>query len=206
MTPSSRTPITLRAEPLALAGLLVDALVVDARRLHRDRARPDRHSPLPGAAVAHHQPLAIRVALVGEALDVIVGLGLQRSRDHPASALARELIQHDRELVVLPGGEPANIIHGVPSFAASRRSVLINRGGTPPSSSGASTTSGYSSTAASRCSPCAAAYQEAMSADCIAAIEQLAGRTVIAFMSANHLDTDLAAEIFVLERQAPPAA
>lgn len=45
-----------------------------------------------------------------------------------------------------------------------------------------------------------------MSADCIAAIEQLAGRTVIAFMSANHLDTDLAAEIFVLERQAPPAA
>jgi uncharacterized protein YbcI len=50
------------------------------------------------------------------------------------------------------------------------------------------------------------AYQEAMSADCIAAIEQLAGRTVIAFMSANHLDPDLAAEIFVLEPQAPPAA
>ena len=50
------------------------------------------------------------------------------------------------------------------------------------------------------------AYQEAMSADCISAIEQLAGRTVIAFMSANHLDPDLAAEIFVLQPQAPPAA
>ena len=50
------------------------------------------------------------------------------------------------------------------------------------------------------------AYQEAMSADCISAIEHLAGRTVIAFMSANHIDPDLAAEIFVLEPQAPPAA
>jgi uncharacterized protein YbcI len=50
------------------------------------------------------------------------------------------------------------------------------------------------------------AYQEAMRADCITAIEDLAGRTVIAFMSANHIDPDLAAEIFVLKPQAPPAA
>jgi uncharacterized protein YbcI len=42
------------------------------------------------------------------------------------------------------------------------------------------------------------AYQEAMSADCIAAVEDLTGRTVIAFMSANHIDPDLAAETFVL--------
>jgi uncharacterized protein YbcI len=48
------------------------------------------------------------------------------------------------------------------------------------------------------------AYQEAMSADCIAAIEQLAGRTVIAFMSANHIDPDLAAEVFILEPQSTP--
>jgi hypothetical protein len=33
----------------------------------------------------------------------------------------------------------------VPSFPASRRSVFVNREGTPPSSSSASTTSGYSS-------------------------------------------------------------
>src|SRR5205085_1358306 len=96
--------------------------------------------------VAHHQALAVLAAVVGEPLDVVVGLGPKRGRDHPARALARELIQRDRDPdLVLPDGEPANIVHGVPSFAASRRSVLINREGTPPCSSGASTTSGYSS-------------------------------------------------------------
>jgi uncharacterized protein YbcI len=49
------------------------------------------------------------------------------------------------------------------------------------------------------------AYQEAMRSDCVAAIEQLSGRTVIAFMSANHIDPDLAAEIFVLQPQAKAA-
>jgi uncharacterized protein YbcI len=49
------------------------------------------------------------------------------------------------------------------------------------------------------------AYQEAMRSDCIAAIEDLAGRTVIAFMSANHIDPDLAAEVFVLEPKTPPS-
>jgi uncharacterized protein YbcI len=44
-----------------------------------------------------------------------------------------------------------------------------------------------------------AAYQEAMSKACITAIEQLTDRTVSAFMSANHIDPDIAAEIFVLE-------
>jgi uncharacterized protein YbcI len=38
-----------------------------------------------------------------------------------------------------------------------------------------------------------------MRSDCVAAIEDLTGRTVIAFMSANHIDPDLAAEVFVLE-------
>ncbi|MCA1698287.1 MAG: hypothetical protein LC790_05020, partial [Actinobacteria bacterium] len=41
---------------------------------------------------------------------------------------------------------PRNITHGVPSFAGfAGVSVLINREGTPPSSSRPSTTSGYSS-------------------------------------------------------------
>jgi uncharacterized protein YbcI len=43
------------------------------------------------------------------------------------------------------------------------------------------------------------AYQDAMSADCIASIEDLTGRTVLAFMSANHIDPDLAAEVFILK-------
>jgi uncharacterized protein YbcI len=46
------------------------------------------------------------------------------------------------------------------------------------------------------------AYQDAMRADCIASIEDLTGRTVRAFMSVNHLDPDVAAEVFVLEPEA----
>ena len=42
------------------------------------------------------------------------------------------------------------------------------------------------------------AYQDAMRSGCIASIEGLTGRTVEAFMSANHIDPDLAAEIFIL--------
>jgi uncharacterized protein YbcI len=42
-------------------------------------------------------------------------------------------------------------------------------------------------------------FQAAMSTDAVEAIEGLTGRSVAAFMSANHIDPDLAAEIFVLE-------
>ena len=50
------------------------------------------------------------------------------------------------------------------------------------------------------------AYQDAMRTDCIAAVEHLTGRTVTAFMSANHIDPDLAAEVFILKPETPPAA
>jgi uncharacterized protein YbcI len=43
------------------------------------------------------------------------------------------------------------------------------------------------------------AYQEAMRSDCIAAVEHLTDRKVTAFMSANHIEPDLAAEVFVLK-------
>jgi uncharacterized protein YbcI len=42
-------------------------------------------------------------------------------------------------------------------------------------------------------------FQEAMREDCGLVIGQLTGRKVLAFMSANHLEPDLAAEIFVLD-------
>jgi uncharacterized protein YbcI len=48
------------------------------------------------------------------------------------------------------------------------------------------------------------AYQAAMSSDCKVAIEDLTGRTVMAFMSANHIDPDLAAEVFILEPEGRP--
>jgi uncharacterized protein YbcI len=42
-------------------------------------------------------------------------------------------------------------------------------------------------------------FQTAMSDDAVAAIGRLTGRSVVAFMSTNHIDPDLAAEVFVLD-------
>jgi uncharacterized protein YbcI len=42
------------------------------------------------------------------------------------------------------------------------------------------------------------AYQQTMSRDLIGAIEQLTGRTVLAFLSDNHINPDIAVESFVL--------
>jgi uncharacterized protein YbcI len=50
------------------------------------------------------------------------------------------------------------------------------------------------------------AYQDIMSASLVDAVQKLTGRTVAAFMSCNHVDPDLAAEVFVrtpLIRTAP---
>jgi uncharacterized protein YbcI len=43
------------------------------------------------------------------------------------------------------------------------------------------------------------AFQEAFQADAIAAVEEISQRQVVAFMSNNHIDPDLAVEVFVLE-------
>jgi uncharacterized protein YbcI len=43
------------------------------------------------------------------------------------------------------------------------------------------------------------AYQNTMRRDLVSAIEQLTGRKVIAFLSDNHMDPDIAIESFVLE-------
>jgi uncharacterized protein YbcI len=42
------------------------------------------------------------------------------------------------------------------------------------------------------------AYQETMSTDLVAAIERITGRTVLAFLSDNHMNPDIAVESFVL--------
>ena len=53
------------------------------------------------------------------------------------------------------------------------------------------------------------AYQQTMGADLTAGIEEITGRQVIAFLSANHLDPDVAIESFMLapqgDGQPPPA-
>ncbi|MGI8712483.1 MAG: Na-translocating system protein MpsC family protein [Solirubrobacteraceae bacterium] len=43
------------------------------------------------------------------------------------------------------------------------------------------------------------AYQQTMREDLIAGVQELTGRTVIAFLSANHLEPDIAIESFILE-------
>ena len=42
-------------------------------------------------------------------------------------------------------------------------------------------------------------FQKTMRNDLIAAVEQLGGRKVIAFMSDNHMEPDFSVEVFVLE-------
>ena len=48
-------------------------------------------------------------------------------------------------------------------------------------------------------------WQRVMQADVSKEIEQLTGRKVIGFMSDNHIDPDLAVEVFILEPQPPGA-
>ena len=48
-------------------------------------------------------------------------------------------------------------------------------------------------------------WQRVMKVDVSREIEELTGRTVIGFMSDNHIDPDLAVEVFVLEPLARPA-
>jgi uncharacterized protein YbcI len=47
-------------------------------------------------------------------------------------------------------------------------------------------------------------WQAVMEADVSREIEELTGRTVIGFMSDNHIDPDLAVEVFILEPRAQP--
>ena len=42
-------------------------------------------------------------------------------------------------------------------------------------------------------------FQQVMKADIVAAVEQLTGRKVIAFMSTNHIDPDLGCEVLLFE-------
>lgn len=47
-------------------------------------------------------------------------------------------------------------------------------------------------------------FQDVMGDDLIAGVEEITGRTVIAFLSANHIDPDIAVETFLLAPIAPP--
>jgi uncharacterized protein YbcI len=49
------------------------------------------------------------------------------------------------------------------------------------------------------------AYQEAMRDEYVAIVEKTTGRKVRAFLSQNHVDPDIAAEVFVLEQDDVPS-
>ena len=46
-------------------------------------------------------------------------------------------------------------------------------------------------------------FQETMQAEFSAAVQRLTGRKVVAFISGNHVDSDMAAELFVLDDDIP---
>jgi uncharacterized protein YbcI len=48
-------------------------------------------------------------------------------------------------------------------------------------------------------------YQLTMQYDLVAAVEAATKRSVVAFMSQDHIDPDLAVEVFVLEPEVPSA-
>lgn len=48
-------------------------------------------------------------------------------------------------------------------------------------------------------------FQKAMQADFVEAVERLSGNKVLAFISGNHVDPDIATELFVLDGTLAPA-
>jgi hypothetical protein len=92
-----------RGEPRPLAGVRVDAPVVDPRGDHLDR--PGRGEYLAGlvAAVAHHEPTTAGVAFVAELGDVGIHLGLQGLGQHPSGTLPDDLIDQRRRAVPAAG-------------------------------------------------------------------------------------------------------
>jgi hypothetical protein len=61
--------------------------------LHGHRGGAHDHGAGPGAAVAHHQPLSVGIALIGMAGEVVSDLEPQGHGDHLSGSLAGEIIQ-----------------------------------------------------------------------------------------------------------------
>lgn len=81
-----------RGKPLTLNAFRIHTAVVDPRRGHGHRAGGGHDLPLRVVAVAHHQPPAVLVDLVGEPVDISRDLGSRRRSEHLPRTLAHDLI------------------------------------------------------------------------------------------------------------------
>jgi hypothetical protein len=81
-----------------LTGSRIDPSVVHPRPDDLNLADPGGDGAGRGVAVADHQPVTVLVDQLGVAGDVGLDLGLQRHRQHPPGALAKQLIQVQGQL------------------------------------------------------------------------------------------------------------
>jgi hypothetical protein len=82
--------------------VLIAAAVIDSWCLQLHGSRAERELARLGLAVAHHQRVALLVALAAMALDVSVGFRLERLNQHPQRSPARDLIQQQNFLTRFP--------------------------------------------------------------------------------------------------------
>jgi hypothetical protein len=117
-TPAGQQPAV---ELHPLAGTWIDPPVVHPRSDDFDLADPGGDGAGRGVAVADHQPMAALIHQLGVRRDVGLDLGLQRHRQHPPGALAKQLVQVQGQL------DPCLIVNhytqhrGVPSSPALAR-------------------------------------------------------------------------------------
>jgi hypothetical protein len=109
----------LAVELLPLASLGVHPPVVDAGPDDLDLARAGGELAGWRVAVAAHQPVAALVDQLSERGDVGIDLGLERRSQHPAGALAGQLVQAHRQLA--PGSLVGAYTQHVAAFLPRRR-------------------------------------------------------------------------------------
>jgi hypothetical protein len=85
-----------RGEPRPLAGVGVDAAVVDPRRSNLDRSSAGEHLTSLVRAVADDQSAAVLVAIAGELGEVSIDLGSQGLSQHPTSTVTDDLVDQRR--------------------------------------------------------------------------------------------------------------
>jgi hypothetical protein len=104
-----------------LTGTRIDPPVVHPRSDDFDLADPAGDGAGRGVAVADHQPVTVLIDQLGVGGDVGLDLGLQRHRQQPPGALAKQLVQVQGQLGPCLGVNHYTQHRGVPSSPALAR-------------------------------------------------------------------------------------